>query len=778
MNTACSYLSHPAQGSRSAIYLHDHLAKVAASSKEIAERMSHEAGKDAYIAGLLHDIGKLSPWYQERFAGKDEIELNSKYGQGQHSPFSAWIAMHLLFGKAGEHHVTHSVASHHTRLRTYLRTPRFPMTAIAKEGMLSNLKVFLKYVCSGSAPESDAWRSLDWKACMGLFSNPMNFSEKICVDNGSIITYLHTKCVFSSLLQADHGSFHRRMPKSVFSILIQPTHDKAPTSNIGRLRKSFQDAAFDAYLKNSSKHIVTIEAPTGIGKTDLIFRILEHHSKQKKHERAFYFSPLLALNDGFVNALKGDSKSPRPAVPRKSDWNCILEYNHITAEPISWSEDKKHHSEDSSNEQNSAEFYKMASFNYPFVVSTTARLLLTIYGNLARNCIKFVSLSNAVIVIDEIQTVPKVLLKSLVSVMSWIAKSSGSKVIFISATTPSELSEARIYKICCDEQVARAFTALTPKTLSVTASLDIEAVKNAAPTMTAVIFNTRRRAAREFCQNASMLRKYHGEVIYLTTGIRKRDRLEHIREISHSRGRSALVISTQVLEAGVDASFGRVFREMAPLDRIVQAMGRVNRHGDAESAEITIFDRNPSLPYRDIEICETQKILDSLTANGTVASTTVYAKLHEYYERITSNDCKLLDDSEKLEDWMSEHNYDKVWEMVCKAAFTNYNVNVLLPYPNRTPNVELEEQFDSLQEDLNSVIDKCALKQKRDVMRRAARLSASLPEYLLERVKSRNLLDPELLKHDICFPRDSQSLGEIYDQDIGLDKWIAEETAC
>lgn len=746
------------------------------SSKEIAERMSPKAGKDAHIAGLLHDIGKLSPWYQERFAGKDEKELDVKYGQKQHSPFSAWIAMHLLFGKAGEHHVTHSIASHHTKLRTSLRAPRFPMTAIAKMEMLANLKVFLRHVCSGSVRESSVWRSLNWEECMEPFSQPMNFEERVEVDNGSINTYLHTKCVFSSLLQADRGSFHPCVPKPKFSMIIQPTHGEVPTSDIGRLRKSFQDVAFRSYL-NSGERIVTIEAPTGIGKTNLIFMILRHHSKQKKYDRAFYFSPLLALNDGFINELKGDGKSPRPAVPRIADWDCVLEYNHMTAEPISWSENKKF-SEDGSNEQNSAEFYKITSFNYPFIVSTTARLLLTIYGNLARNCIKFVSLSNSIIIVDEIQNVPKFLLKNLISVMSWIAKSSGSKVIFMSATTPIEISGAHTYKICCDELAAREFTALTPKTLSVTPSLDMEAVKSAAPTLTGVIFNTRRRAASEFCQNASMLGKYHDEIIYLTTGIRKRDRLEHIRKISQNRGKSALVISTQVLEAGVDASFGRVFREMAPLDRLVQAMGRVNRHGDAESGEITVFDRDPLRPYNEVEICETQKILDRLTVNGAVASTAVYAKLHEYYEKITSNNCTSLDDSKKLECWMSEHNYDNVWEMVRKAAFTNYNVNIFLPYPNREPNVESGVRFDSLREDLNNVIDNCVVEQKRDVMRRAARLSASLPEYLLDRIKSHNLLDPELLKHDICFPRDSQSLAEIYDHSIGLDKWIVEGSAC
>lgn len=769
MNTASTYLSHPTKGNRKAIFLHEHLSKVAALSKEIAERMNPDSSKDAYLAGLLHDIGKLSPWYQERFAGNTIKELDCKYGVRQHSAFSAWVAQHLLFGKAGEHHVVHAVAGHHTKLRTRLHTPTNPKTTVAQTGMVSNLKVFLKHVCSDSVSESNAWRSLNWDGCMELFGCALNFEEKIKVNNGSVDTYCHAKCVFSALLQADRGSFHC-IPKSEFSMKIQSTHE-TPTSDIGKLRKSFQDAAFASYLKNSGEAIVAIEAPTGIGKTELIIRILRHHSDQKGHNHAFYFSPLLALNDGFVNALMGGGTTLKPAVPRKADWDHILEYNHMTAEPIANRKDKKLHGDDDAMEQDSIEFYNMISFNYPFVVSTTARLLLTVYGNLARNCIKFASLSNSVIIVDEIQTVPRFLLKNLISVMSWIAKSSGSKVILVSATIPNEVSDIVTCKIGCDEHTAKKFAALTPKTLSVVPSLDVKAIRDAAPDMTAVIFNTRRRAASEFCRNANMLRKSYEEVIYITSGIRKHDRLEHIRRIAQNNVRSALVISTQVLEAGVDANFRKVFREMAPLDRIVQAMGRVNRHGGTEAAEIVVFDRNPVHPYRDVEVCETQKILDRITANKAVTSAEVYTKLREYYEKIALVDCKSIEDSKRLRSWMSEHDYDNVWEMVRKSAFTDYNVNVVIPYPNEALNIEREARFDTLQEDLNSTVNGSANVNKRNIMQRAARLSASLPEYALERIE--NLLDPELLKHDICFPRNNKSLTKMYDQNIGLDRWVS-----
>lgn len=778
MSTTCTFLSHPAQGDKPATPLHEHLAEVARLARSIAERMKPEAADDAFVAGLLHDIGKLSPWYQRMFVGEPEGELRAKYGLRQHALFSAWAARHLLFGKPCAHHVIHAIAGHHGSLKTHLPAPNDLKSTAAQEEMLSNLRVFCDYVHAGSATESESWRSMKWKNCLKSFGGSLNFNERIRAGGrGDIEAYLRSKCVYSSLLQADRGSFHD-ITKRHLSMKIQTTHRGEPSTEIGRLRKSFQDTAFESYLHCADEHVVVIEAPTGIGKTDLIFRILTHHSERGNHDRALYFSPLLALTDGFIAALTGGGSAPRPAIPEESDRNLVLEYNHMTAEPIKRAEGEGMHEKIGEREQSSAEIYDISSFNYPFVVSTTARLLLTIYGNLASNCIKFASLSNSVIIVDEIQTIPKFLLKSLIAALSWIAESSGTRVILVSATIPSEISNMDIRKIRCDGHVARKFAELTPKTLSIAPSLDMEAVMDIAPAPTAIIFNTRRHAATEFCRNADTLRKKYERVIYLTSGIRKSDRLEHIRRIaSDSRPENVLVISTQVLEAGVDASFGRMFREMAPLDRIVQAMGRLNRHGATKAAEITVFGRDPLRPYRQIEICETQRILDELDAKEPVASAAVYSKLREYYEAVTANDCESMEKSNDLECRMSEHDYNEVWDIVRRGAFADYNVNVFLPYPNETDGINPEVQFDAMFEALHGIIGESKTKRRREIIRHAARHSASLPIRSKKQVEC--LLDPTLLDCGICIPRDNKSLIKIYDQDIGLDKWVcSEESPC
>jgi len=776
LNTACEFLSHPAENKKKSILLHNHLSNVAHDAKKIAERMNPDAGNDAFVSGLLHDVGKLSPWYQERFIeGKTENVLNFEYGKKQHSSFSAWAARHLAHGMPGLHHIVHAIAGHHGRLQTNPYAPTSTRSKKAQEKMHVNLHKFYKCTSNTDFPNADEWKILKWNRCIERFGGRLNFDSRIKVRNGSLNTYMHSKCVFSSLLQADRGSFHKyKKPK--FSMKIQSTSIRCEDSKVNMLRAKFQNTALESYKNNHSANVIIIEAPTGIGKTNLIFRILELHSKAN-YDRVFYFSPLLALTDGFVMSLLEGNEHSRPAIPEKRDQDLVLEYNHMAVEPISdrfREEGQKFLDSIVSHEQKSAAMYAASSFNYPFIVSTTERLLLTIYSNLASNCIKLASLANSVIIIDEIQTIPKFLLKNLVSALLWISKSSGTKVILVSATIPQEISDMNLVMIKCDHQVAERFTGLTPKTLSMAKSCDPEVVSNAHPSPVAVMFNTRPKAREFYLDNYNMLKDKYARILYLTSGIRKCERLTKIRQILSGAGRdkNTLVVSTQVMEAGVDASFGRVFREMAPLDNIVQAMGRLNRHGGSDVGEITVFGRNPLYPYRGIEIKITQEILDEITREGSrvVPSTTVCSRLRDYYKTVAMRDNESSVWAADLNRFMEEHDYDQVWATFSKARSFYDTVNVILPYSDKTHEVSTDVRLDAVSTELRKMVNGSSKRHRLHVMRRAARVSASFPSPSPEQIK--DFLDPELFNAGIYVPRDNDSVVELYDRGIGLDKWV------
>ena len=73
-----------------------------------------------------------------------------------------------------------------------------------------------------------------------------------------------------------------------------------------------------------------------------------------------------------------------------------------------------------------------------------------------------------------------------------------------------------------------------------------------------------------------------------------------------------LLVSTQVVEAGVDISFSEIYREVAPLDNIIQVMGRLNREGNDNNALLSIFQSdNDHRPYSEVEYNESLPILKS-----------------------------------------------------------------------------------------------------------------------------------------------------------------------
>ncbi len=95
-----------------------------------------------------------------------------------------------------------------------------------------------------------------------------------------------------------------------------------------------------------------------------------------------------------------------------------------------------------------------------------------------------------------------------------------------------------------------------------------------------------------------------------------------------------MLVSTQVVEAGVDISFSQVYREKAPLDGIIQVMGRLNRKVETRDARLTVFEYDNGgddfRPYSQLEMRESEEILREVKD-----SIQLYSSLAEYYKSIS-----------------------------------------------------------------------------------------------------------------------------------------------
>jgi CRISPR-associated endonuclease/helicase Cas3 len=168
-----------------------------------------------------------------------------------------------------------------------------------------------------------------------------------------------------------------------------------------------------------------------------------------------------------------------------------------------------------------------------------------------------------------------------------------SKILLVSATIPFELSSLPEIKI--PDSLVKSYLDKTQKKILFIENLTLSNIFDREKRIL-IMANTRKKTANIFnrikCQqkeeNVEEDSKNSNEqkvLYYMSTGIRKKDRIRIIDQLTQSKNqqekqenrKGVIVVSTQVIEAGVDISFSHIYREAAPLDSIVQVMGRLNR---------------------------------------------------------------------------------------------------------------------------------------------------------------------------------------------------------
>lgn len=725
------FLSHPGTP------LEKHLEEVARASKAIMGETAFKSGRLAYYAGLLHDIGKLNPFYQELFSAMVEgrpvleSELESKY-ERQHSIFSAWAAEKLLCEELGYNElqiVLCAIAAHHSRLKNEISPGSSSERAIlTKKKVLENMSEFRQSMSS-----NPSFASLGWEQCLAEYGRPISFESKLESQSGDTVRdFVEAEMVFSSLLQADRGSFSHSLPARC-DLHLNTEKLVNTGSPLSSLRTDFQQWFAGVH---TFEPVTVLNAPTGMGKTKVFLDLINDYVKLGA-ERIMYFSPLLALTDDF------ESKIARTLPPEKQ--KDILVYNHLYAGNLAG---KRNAEEDSLPVEGLGYNYDNEAFNAKFVISTTQRLLMILYFNSVSDKIKLASLRNSLLIIDEIQVVPKFLLPNLVAMLQAMCREMNAKVLLVSATIPYELT-CRLSIQRTPAALSEEYHRLTMKKIKFVKKLKIPSKKGKK---VLVMANTRRKA-RDIFRTASG--KSDADLFYVTSGVQKKKRIEIIRQIGASlAGKGMTVVSTQVLEAGVDVSFGEVYREAAPLDSIVQVMGRLNREGRDEDPLLCVFQEDVDhRPYSELEYSESVKVLRSVHN-----SRQLYERLDKYYQVVSESNMRNVDRAEELERLISDMDFQGVSDFVNSHVFDNKEEHAMI-----IP--EDEEELARIAADLKS---NPKIDQK--TFRKYSSLSAGLPgsPYKLDVAK---YLDPELLDRGILLPLPG-TLQDVYDSQIGLDKWI------
>ena len=427
-----------------------------------------------------------------------------------------------------------------------------------------------------------------------------------------------TKYVFSCLTDADfldteifcNKNVERGMSgdfKMALDKLNRELSDMPSNTPLRQARSRIQQQAFDNSVNKS--HISILDMPTGSGKTLCSLKLALESGKK----RIIYVIPYTSIIEQTANKFEKMFGDVLPVLQHHSNYS----YDGNTEE-----------------EKKTAEKLKRTCENWdaPLIITTSVQFFQSIYHYKGSALRKLHNLRDSVIVFDEIHLIPTELLRPCLKAVGYITKYLNSEALFLSATMPDYsklfdkfLPDVNYNKLVTDRTNFKYFKKCEYKDMGRTTLETI--AENASRCKNAlIVVNTKKTAAELY--NLVQGEKYH---LSANMTPAHRSRVIEVVRNKLENGEHITVVSTSLVEAGVDLDFNTVFRQLSGLDSILQAGGRCNREGKDAKGYVYVFDIDET--YRKgsdlaMRINKTKGLLEKYQ------DITSYDCIKEYYDGI------------------------------------------------------------------------------------------------------------------------------------------------
>lgn len=672
------FIAHIRQKDSSVQTVEEHLLETSRIAGQLSAKLDLQ--NTGALIGLLHDLGKFSSAFQRYIrlcAGSDQIDegadfdadaefydLKNLKGKIDHSTASAQWIMENFFKSCGylplwSQIMNVCLVSHHGGLidlldpngnDNYLRR-------ISKEDKATNFAEAKSNLSAGviekieqlkgftTKNEADAW-------IKKIFSPNLIPQKEVGIKVREFFLGCLTRFLFSCLVDADRISsadFENRENSSArlmnlpdwdiaverFESFFKSLKQKRP---IDKIRKEISERCRRAAEEPTG--IFSLSVPTGGGKTFSSLRFAIHHAKKNKLEKIIYVIP-------YTSIIEQNAQEIRKILEKEGD------------EFSSWV--LEHHSNLEPDKQNWKTKLFSENWDSPIVVTTMVQFLEAWFGGGTRGVRRLHQMARAVLIFDEVQTLPIKCVHLFCNAMNFISLCGKSTVVLCTATQPvlsqlkngenkGELLAAKEMVGNTDE-VNNLFEELERVEIinkckapgwgiEEIATLAIENLNSTGSCI--VIVNTKIWAKNLFlfCKNDGIAEDI---LFHLSTNQCPAHRKLLLKKMKKrlEEGQPVLCFSTQLIEAGVDISFHSGIRFLAGLDSIAQAAGRVNRHGlmldkTGKPCRAKLFVVNPEKENitRLIDIDQGQKssrrVLEE-TKNGSLLQPESIKKYFQYY---------------------------------------------------------------------------------------------------------------------------------------------------
>lgn len=530
-----------------------------------------------YNIGLLHDIGKYQQSFQDKIVKGKNIRV-------EHAACGA-IEFPKRVGTVFDLMAQFCIAGHHTGLPDggSFADDNYDSTLC---GRLSSPERFEDY---SDYLNELKWHKTDGKELLCLFDDVRNDREAFLERYAFLTRYCFSCLTDADSIDTAHFCTGREETTldSDFSACLEKLNARLESfvceTDLQRARAGLQAQAYEK--TDEDAEIYLMDMPTGSGKTLCSMKFALERAVKTHKKRIIYVIPYNSIIDQTVavfEELFGDSAQ----ILRHQSSFCI---------------------DDGDNEEDEKQLLKNAAENWnaQMIVTTSVQFFESVYKNKRNRLRKLHHMADSVIVFDEVHLMPMLYWQPCLRAVAQITGLLNSEALFLTATMPDFESLAHTYalpdtKICRtieDRSEFALFRKCEYKSMGeVSEDMLIGDAQNCP---SALIVVNRRKTAAGLYKTASG-RKYH-----LSTYMSAYDRQRTISAVKKDleqlyadypgltgvpEERRVTVISTSLIEAGVDLDFYTVYRELSGLDSILQAGGRCNREGKRQNAVVKIFE--------------------------------------------------------------------------------------------------------------------------------------------------------------------------------------------
>lgn len=587
------------------VYFHDFGKATDFFQHRIIKAAEEEKEDKEKVKKLLEEQAEFVDWFQKHKNEDAKKSLNLDHTLGRHSAIGAYFQFSNYSNENPiiELIVLHIIKKHHGNLADY-SIDEFIIDSKDKEyfdKQLDNLD-FELYQHIIQIFQFQIAKN-QWDKIFNKFKSGRKIIKVLdrLEEEKKYQYFFLQHFLFSLLLSADKGDVkvdnkeiikpNVYIPEYTISNYKTIEFGNSPKKAIDKIRESAYQDIESNIIKYANKHFFSITLPTGMGKTLSAYNaaILLQNQIKETTFRIIYCLPFTSIID--------QNESILTDIFTKNNLDeTLIAKNHYLAHL------KDKYGEDTLSYQESE--YLTEGWEQEFIVTTFVQFLESIFTSKNKRLRKFHNMTNAIILLDEVQNVPPKYYPLIEVAFKKMATYFNTKFIFITATqpiifdNPSDVIELTDpIKVRTRSYFENLERIELNKSLLNRGKIDLEEI------CTILLEDVERNANKSFliiCNTIKQSQDIYQFLndnldlgpFYLSSSILPKFRRKIIKDIQNNTKKNIrqVVISTQVVEAGVDIDLDIVYRDLAPLDSINQSAGRCNRNGVNGTGLVKLFN--------------------------------------------------------------------------------------------------------------------------------------------------------------------------------------------